>query len=171
LRLFCLLTPFVASLAACGTVRFVRVGAIAPERPTDCPLRFEHLTPQQAIAGGEREVGSGCAAGYGEAHPDPADAGPPPPRSSVSFPQADPDSSPIPFPDGDADWPPQPRANAPSARTLVGDFTPAMKEDVTPLACALGGDLVVITGTCAEPSGDYGATPGIQLMVLTKVRP
>ncbi len=112
-------------LTACGTVRFARVGAVADARPNDCPVRFEHLTPQDAMAQGEREVGSGCAAGYSLA----GQTGP------------------------------------------TDDYTDDMKADVQPRACALGGDLVIITGTCVSdsfnnPSGN--ALPGVMLMVLTK---
>lgn len=107
--------------AGCDTtsVYFTRVGAVSPARPPDCPLRFEALTPQQAFAAGEHEVGSGCAAGYYDLS--------------------------------------------------------QTKDAVTPRACALGADMVVVDGTCSTTT-DFdrvaggGSTDGLRLMLLRKGR-
>ncbi len=45
-------------------------------------------------------------------------------------------------------------------------FTSQMEADVAPRACALGGDMVIVTGQCNTQS----ITPGLELMVLTRRR-
>ena len=110
------------TLAACASFRIVRTGEKLPPRPPDCDVRFEHLSYEQALEQGERELGSGCAAGY----------------------------------DG----------------SEAGEFTPDLKEAVRPRACALGGDLVIIVGTCtSDPGLNDVILPGITLMVLAKGPP
>jgi len=109
----------LAALTGCTVVRFARVGSPSAAKPPGCPIRFEAMTPQEAFAHGEREVGSGCVAHMA----------------------------------GAQDW---------------ADFQESEKDQVRQAACGLGGDMVVVTGTCTEGGGPDGSPmPGLAVMVLT----